>query len=102
MKNAKQQGILCDTILNVSVQNHCPPIGVHSHTCGVHNLHGMPGLLGGLIAIAVVPGIAVAQLTGIVFTVALALAGGSLCGFLISLTGKKEKAYEDADEFEGA
>ena len=71
-------------------------------TCGVHNLHGMPGLLGGLIAIAVVPGIAVAQLTGIVFTVVLALAGGTLCGFLISLTGKKEQVYEDADEFEGA
>ena len=34
-------------------------------TCGVHNLHGMPGLLGGLIAVLVVPGIAKAQLVGI-------------------------------------
>jgi len=68
-------------------------------TCGVHNLHGMPGLLGGLIAIFVVPGVAVAQLTGILFTVVLAFAGGALGGFLIRLTGKKEKAYEDDDEF---
>jgi ammonium transporter Rh len=40
----------------------------------VHNLHGMPGLLGGLLAIAVVPGYAVAQLSGILITVVLALA----------------------------
>ena len=45
-------------------------------TCGVHNLHGMPGLLGGLLAIAVVPGYAVAQLSGILITVVLALACG--------------------------
>lgn len=31
-------------------------------TCGVHNLHGMPGLPGGLTAALVVPGIAKAQL----------------------------------------
>lgn len=68
-------------------------------TCGVHNLHGMPGLVGGLIAIAVVPGVAKAQLAGIAFTVVLALAGGILGGYLIRLTGSKEKAYEDEEEF---
>lgn len=68
-------------------------------TCGVHNLHGMPGLLGGLIAIIVVPSVAKAQLSGIVFTVALALVSGVIAGLIISLTGKKETAYDDCDEF---
>ena len=36
--------------------------------CGVHNLHGMPGLLGGLTAALGMPGIAKAQLVGIGFT----------------------------------
>lgn len=68
-------------------------------TCGVHNLHGMPGLLGGLMAILVVPGVATAQLTGIAFTVVLAFAGGTLGGFILRLTGSKVTAYEDAEEF---
>ncbi|MBI4701801.1 MAG: ammonium transporter [Deltaproteobacteria bacterium] len=68
-------------------------------TCGVHNLHGMPGLLGGVAAIVVVPGIATAQLAGIAFTVVLAFASGSLGGWLIRLTGSKRLAYEDAEDF---
>jgi ammonium transporter Rh len=71
-------------------------------TCGVHNLHGMPGLFGGIIAIAVVPGIATAQLSGIIVTVALALASGLTAGFVIKATGSKASLYEDGDEFEGA
>lgn len=68
-------------------------------TCGVHNLHGMPGLLGGLAAVVVIPGIAVAQLSGIVFTVVLALISGTICGYIIKATGSKKLAYEDKDEF---
>lgn len=68
-------------------------------TCGVHNLHGMPGLFGGLIAIAIVPGIAVAQISGILFTVVLALGTGILGGYIIKLTGSKLTPYEDAEEF---
>jgi ammonium transporter Rh len=68
-------------------------------TCGVHNLHGMPGLLGGLIAILIVPGIAAAQLVGIAFTVVLAFVGGTIGGHLIKLTGTKEAIYEDEEEF---
>lgn len=68
-------------------------------TCGVHNLHGMPGLVGGLFAIAVVPGIAAAQLVGIAFTVALALSAGLVAGVLIRATGARRLAYEDAEEF---
>jgi ammonium transporter Rh len=68
-------------------------------TCGVHNLHGMPGLLGGLVAILVIPGIARAQLIGIAFTVALALLGGLIAGFILRATGAKKNIYEDHEEF---
>lgn len=68
-------------------------------TCGVHNLHGMPGLVGGLAAIFVVPGIAVPQLIGIAFTVALAFSGGLIGGYIIKATGSKKIAYQDRDEF---
>lgn len=70
-------------------------------TCGVHNLHGMPGLLGGLVGIAVVPSVAKAQIAGIIFTVIFALIAGVISGAIIRATGKKELAYEDSDEFLG-
>ena len=68
-------------------------------TCGVHNLHGMPGLLGALVAIFVVPGIAAAQFIGIIFSVVLALITGTVAGMLIKATGTTSLAYEDSDEF---
>jgi ammonium transporter Rh len=61
----------------------------------------MPGLLGGLTAVLVVPGVAKAQLVGIAFTVVLAFATGSLSGYLVALTGKKVAAYQD-EEFLGS
>ena len=70
-------------------------------TCGVHNLHGMPGLVGGLIVLWVVPGAAQAQLIGIVITVVLALGCGLLAGALIKLTGTTRMAYSDREEFTG-
>lgn len=68
-------------------------------TCGVHNLHGMPGLLGGLCAIVVVPGIAGVQLTGIALTLVIAVVGGVIAGAVIRATGTTEQAYEDCHEF---
>ena len=68
-------------------------------TCGVHNLHGMPGLLGGLCAIVVVPGVAGAQIIGIGLTLITAIVGGTVAGLLIKATGTTEKAYEDYPEF---
>jgi ammonium transporter Rh len=68
-------------------------------TCGVHNLHGMPGLLGGIVAIFVVPGIAKAQLIGIVVTVAIAIVGGLIVGFVLRATGSTEVAYDDKSGF---
>lgn len=69
-------------------------------TCGVHNLHGMPGVLGGLVAILVVPGIAKAQLVGIAFTVVIALITGYAGGLIIKLAGTKSLAYDDSEEFD--
>lgn len=68
-------------------------------TCGVHNLHGMPGLLGGFSALLVVPGIAVAQLTGVAITLGIAIAGGFVAGFVIKITGTTREPYEDSTEF---
>lgn len=68
-------------------------------TCGVHNLHGMPGLLGGIIAIFVVRDAAKAQIVGIIFTVVLAFVGGIVAGNIIRFTGSKVKIYDDSDEF---
>ena len=68
-------------------------------TCGVHNLHGMPGLFGGLVAVIVIPGIVKPQLIGIGFTLVLALGGGLVAGYLIRATGTKKIIYEDHEEF---
>lgn len=68
-------------------------------TCGVHNLHGMPGLLGGFSALLVVPGIASAQLTGIGITMGIAIIGGLVAGILIRITGTTREPYEDSVEF---
>lgn len=69
-------------------------------TCGVSNLHGIPGLLGGLAALLVVGGIdKAAQGTGILITVVVAMVTGLIAGKLLSLTGTREEAYEDSEEF---
>lgn len=67
-------------------------------TCGINNLHGMPGILGGLMAIFIT-GHAAVQLLGIVVTVCLAFILGKATGSVISLLGKKELPYSDEDEF---
>lgn len=69
-------------------------------TCGVSNLHGLPGLFGGLVAIWVVDSLdPVAQLKGIAFTLIFAIAAGLLSGKIISLFGKTKVAYDDQAEF---
>jgi ammonium transporter Rh len=66
--------------------------------CGVHNLHGMPGVFGGLVAMALVAA-PLWQLTGIVTTVVLAITMGIVVGFIVSKLGRKQTPYEDKDEF---
>ncbi len=69
-------------------------------TCGVSNLHGIPGIFGGLAAIVVVSGLDVgAQLKGIAVTVVLAILSGLFTGKIVSLFGKTEDIYDDGNEF---
>lgn len=71
-------------------------------TCGVSNLHGIPGLLGGLAALVFVTGIdRGAQGLGILVTVVIALVAGTIAGRLLSFTGHRQHPYEDSAEFGG-
>ncbi|KAK9819226.1 hypothetical protein WJX74_009394 [Apatococcus lobatus] len=85
-------------------------------TCGVHNLHGMPGLLGGLTAALVANFMpmhntavvahsnnqALYQPAGVGVTLMLAIVGGTIAGQAItagtpaSLTLEAQEMYEDA------
>lgn len=67
-------------------------------TCGVHNLHGMPGILGGLTGIIITGGAGV-QIMGIVSTLIIAFIGGKVTGLIIDLLGTKEIPYSDEEEF---
>ena len=91
-------GALC-VIGYVVIQPRLQSLSNSIDTCGVHNLHGMPGLLGGIVAVFVVPGSAKAQLTGIVVTIVFALISGVISGYIIKATGSKLMTYEDREEF---
>ena len=67
-------------------------------TCGVHNLHGMPGVFGGLVAMGLVA-FPLWQLAGIALTVILAVTMGVVVGFVVSKLGRNEMPYEDKEEF---
>lgn len=67
-------------------------------TCGINNLHGMPGIFGGLMAIFVTGNVPV-QIGGILFTVVLAFVCGRITGLIVGAMGVKEIPYSDADEF---
>ncbi len=68
-------------------------------TCGVHNLHGMPGVLGGLFAIAIT-GNAKVQILAVISTIICGLVMGRICGAILGLFGTKEDVYEDESDFE--
>ncbi len=72
-------------------------------TCGVSNLHGLPGIFGGLAAIFVIDGIdAFSQLKGIAVTLVIAVVSGLLGGKLIALFGRTKEVYNDRAEFKDA
>ena len=69
-------------------------------TCGVLNLHGWPGLMGGIAAVFVVDGINKSnQLKGIAATIVVALVTGYITGKILSAFGRKAHVYADYDEF---
>lgn len=69
-------------------------------TCGVSNLHGIPGIFGGLAAIVVIHGLDIAaQLKGILITVVIAIVAGFLSGKVIAIFGKTKEIYNDCAEF---
>jgi ammonium transporter Rh len=68
-------------------------------TCGVTNLHGWPGLMGGVAAVLVVQGINVGmQFAGIGITILIALIPGYLVGRLILALGSIKRHYDDSVE----
>ncbi len=69
-------------------------------TCGVFNLHGLPGLMGGISAIFVVKGIdAGVQIKGIIISIVLAIITGYITGIILSFFGRRVNSYIDAEEF---
>ncbi len=70
-------------------------------TCGVMNLHGMPGIIGGLAALFIVDGIdSRIQLTGIGITIFVAVIAGYIAGKVIGILGRRSLPYDDAEEFD--
>jgi len=96
------------------VQDILAEKGLHD-SCGIHNLHGMPSLLGGLASV-LVPlivkpgdagelGLPKSQLLGVVCTIGFAVASGALTGTVMKIfkddsDGMDDGAYwEVADDF---
>ena len=70
-------------------------------TCGVMNLHGMPGLFGGLSAIFIVDGINKgSQMAGIGVTILVAVVTGFIAGKILAIAGRRKEPYNDIEEFE--
>jgi ammonium transporter Rh len=69
-------------------------------TCGVTNLHGLPGLMGGLAALPIIKGLRMeSQLWGILITVLVAFITGLITGKVLPMLGRKMEVYEDSEEF---
>jgi ammonium transporter Rh len=68
-------------------------------TCGVTNLHGWPGLMGGLATLVVVHGVnPAAQLAGIGITIVIALVPGFIVGRILLALGSIRQHYDDSVE----
>lgn len=67
-------------------------------TMGVHNLHGVPGIFGGLAAI-VVAGAPASQALAVVGAMAIALVTGAVTGLIIKTLPPPEPVLDDAQMF---
>jgi ammonium transporter Rh len=73
-----------------------------SDTCGVNNLHGMPGILSAIVGIAAYE--AVDQILGLVVTLAFAIIGGILTGVILRFLpggAKDENQYFNDNAYWG-
>jgi ammonium transporter Rh len=69
-------------------------------TCGVLNLHGWPGLMGGIAAVFVINGIDRAvQLKGIGISIVIAIVTGYITGKILLSFGRRTQSYIDSEEF---
>ena len=98
-------------------------ISLHD-TCGVHNLHGLPGVLGGIfgaisasladssfsneLLVETFPKLADGrttseqgwiQLMALGITLAISISGGAISGFIASRPGKIEELFDDEEHF---
>jgi len=70
-------------------------------TCGISNLHGMPGIFGGLVSIAVPfmyqgTGLVPAhQAIGLAGTLVIACVTGTITGFILKAVGTPEESFTD-------
>ena len=72
-------------------------------TCGVLNLHGWPGLMGGIAAVFVVTGINKSiQFKGIGISVVIAIVAGFITGKILLSFGRRTRPYIDSEEFADA
>jgi hypothetical protein len=68
-------------------------------TCGVTNLHGWPGLMGGLATIFVIQGISPGmQLAGIGIMILVSLVPGYIVVLIILTLGRVKRHYDDSVE----
>ena len=99
-------GVLAGTISTIGfaiIQSKQQKLIKSVDTCGVTNLHGLPGLMGGFAAIPIVSGLNVSsQLSAILITIVSALLFGFFTGKIISLFGYRKETYVDSEEFEDA
>lgn len=66
---------------------------------GVHNLHGVPGIFGGLAAM-VVAGAPLAQLWAVLGAIAIALITGAITGLILRLFKPPTHMLDDAEAFD--
>eukprot|EP00933_Yihiella_yeosuensis_P070285 TRINITY_DN7803_c0_g1_i1.p1 TRINITY_DN7803_c0_g1~~TRINITY_DN7803_c0_g1_i1.p1 ORF type:complete len:445 (-),score=67.91 TRINITY_DN7803_c0_g1_i1:395-1729(-) len=71
-------------------------------TCGINNLHGMPGVLGGLISVMLPPMLGgiegvvpFNQMLGLLCTLAVAILTGAITGLILKAVGCSHAAYND-------
>ena len=67
-------------------------------TCGINNLHGMPGILGGLFGV-LAAGSPMLQVAAVIITVLAAFITGKITGVIIGQLGQKQVTYSDEQEF---